>query len=292
MSKTLGQLVGEIRNKLNGFGATEDIQTELAAGITSSDLTITVDDSTSASPGVIEIDFELIRVRSASTDGDLTIPTYGRGYKGTTAAAHTAGAEVTISPLTPKSTIALTINEVINELYPELYVVTSTETTVPSNGDPITLTDAIGVISVFLEPTSAPGTWLRMDSWTYEPDADGSLYLGLGTYGQAVRVVYATKPATFDLTGSTSQDWETVTGFPERIADLLALGVAAKLAPMVALNRNRVAGAEARAESSNHPADYSGYIAKLTYSEFKAKVQAEKDALVREHPIRTHKVAR
>lgn len=296
MSVTLGELVGQVRHKLSGVGAIEDASAELALPINATDKTITLDDAQGFSRGVCEIDFEQLRIKMVDESAKtLTLPTYGRGYKGTLPIAHAQGTEVIFNPLWPKGTIAREINGVLHELYPDLYAVRVLTTTVPQNGLPVVLpATAVGVISVWL---GEDGSWLQNQWWDFQPDSnpDGrGLLLGYGRYGQGLRVVYAERPGAFALNSTAPQgaDFTTATGLDERVADLVALGVAARLAPFLPLARLVVAGAEARADGAAKPVDSLNSSAKLLYSEFRARVQAEKDALVREHPIRLHKVGR
>jgi hypothetical protein len=295
MATTLGQLLGKVRFRLQGLGVQKDTVAETAAAITDSATSIPLDDATGFARGsVAEIDFEMVRIKTA--DAATNTLTVRRGHEGTDAVAHEAGVEVLMNPTWPRGVVAQEINGVLTEIYPDLYAVDEYESTIPSDpGEPLTLpAGAVGVIAVYLEPRSTPGSWVLMDRWDYQPDGDLSLRLGLGYPGQAVRVVYAKRPGTFDLSAPAplALDFETVTGLPERVADLVALGVASRLAPFMHLARTTTPGAEARADAQAKPADAVSVAARLLYSEFRARVQAEQMALVKEHPIRPHKVAR
>jgi hypothetical protein len=84
--------------------------TPLTANMGPTDTTFTVDfafgQSVGITPGVVEIDSELLYVTNvdAATTGLVTLANgFGRGYNGTTAASHTAGAVVTSRPKFPRS---------------------------------------------------------------------------------------------------------------------------------------------------------------------------------------------
>ena len=299
MGVTLGQLLGQVRFALTGLGAVTDATATLAVAVDATATTVSLDDVSEFDRGVAEVDFELLRVAAVDPQNNLlTIPGYGRGYHGSIATAHTLGSEVTFNPMWPKWTVASAINEVVRGLYPDLYVVRSVTTTIPSDGGPLTVpTTAVGVISVWLESWTTPGTYVRENRWDYDPDSQDlgrTLRLGNGVVGQGVRVLYAERPGAFDLNAVAplTQDFATVTGFNERLVDLIALGVANRLTPFIDVGRMPMAGAEARADASAKSNDPYGYKAKIRVAEFQARVQAEKDALVREHPVRLHHIGR
>ena len=299
MAVTLGQLVGGIRFKLAGLGAVEDTSTELRIPLPVDAITMSVDDANGFSRGVAEVDFELVRIRAVDVGARLiTMPSYGRGYKGSTATSHVQGAEVTFNPMWPKSVVAEAINGVLFELYPDLYAVRTVTTTIPLDAGPVTLpTDAVGVIAVWLASNEVSGVWVPTDHWDFDPDshdAGRTLRLRYGGLGQGVRVVYAARPGTFNLAAANplTQAFTTVTGLNERVADVLALGVAYRLSPFIDVGRLPVAGAEVRSDPQSKPVGSGGDASKLLYSEFRARVQAEQAVLAKEHPIRVHRTGR
>jgi hypothetical protein len=299
MAVTLGQLLGGIRFKLAGLGAVEDASAELVSALDTAATIVALDDATGFSRGVAEVDFELLRVRQVDTNAStLALPSFGRGYKGSAAVAHTIGAEVTFNPVWPKSVVAEAINGVLFEMYPDLYAVRTTTTTVPLDCGPITVpTDAVGVIAVWLASEEVTDVWVPTHHWDFDPDSHDTgrtLRLRYGGLGQGVRILYAARPGTFDLTATDplTQDFTVVTGLNERVADVLALGVASRLAPFIDVGKLSSAGAEARADAQTKPVGSGGDVGKLLYPEFRARVQAEQAVLTREHPIRLHRTGR
>lgn len=293
---TLAQIVERIRHRLSGN--VTPTSAVLVSTISETDLTLQVDDAMGFSRGVIEVGFELMRVNAVdSTTKTLKVAPYGRGYKATVADSHTEGSEVTASPLWPNALLAEEVNGVLTELYPEIYAVRTVETTFPNDARlPVTMpVGAIGVISVWVGDTTTPGAWLQEDRWSFNPDASSTnLTLRVGghwTPGNPIRVVYAARPGLFDTStvAALSQSFETVTGLPERCADLLALGVASRLTPFLEVSRLPVAGAEARADAETRPSGSAATTARLLYSEFRARVEQEKAVLAKEHPIRVHR---
>lgn len=294
---TLGELIDRIRHYLSGFDSAKDGIAALSSSINTTDLTLALDGAEqSGGRGVAEIDLELLAIRSvdASTGSAVAWP-FGRGYRSTTAASHASGAEVRFNPSWPASTIARAINEVIYEVYPLVYSVVIEESEFPSDFGAIELTgDPVGVISVFVADDTITDGWIRDDRWDFNKnrsDSGKTLHVG-GRYepGRVVRVVYAQRPATFDLSGSLSQSFTTVTGLEARHEDLLLLGVAYRLAPFVDLARLPQMAAEARADVEQRGSLSGASHARLLYSMYQTRLEQESLVLAKENPIRLHKV--
>lgn len=292
---TLGQLIDNVRHSLEGFGRREGNLASLASTIDSDDLSITLlGADRSVGRQLIEIDMELISVKEMdATAGVATVWPFGRGYRSTTAAAHTEGAEVRIQPAWPASTVAKAINETIHEIYPKVYSVVIEESEFPTDEGAIDLTgDPVGVIAVFVEDLGATDRWIREDRWDFNKnrsDNGKTLHVG-GHYepGRVVRVVYAERPAAFNLAGALSQEFTTVTGLEARHEALITLGVAYRLAPYVDIARLPSLAAEARAEGERQQSGSSA--ARLLYTLFQSRLEQEAGVLAKENPIRLHKV--
>lgn len=282
---SLGQIVSQVRQRLSGVGLVTDRVTALTAGIDASALTLPVEDST-VGQGVIEVGMEQMRVKSATgADGALVLWTFGRGYNGTAAMPHPAGSEVVVAPRWAASTVAAEVNGVLTELYPSLYAVRSVDL-VSSDAHPLVLpADAVGVVAVFLQNLS--GDWVPTDEWRWEPGSGQSLWVRWAAPLGLVRVQYAARPGLFDLAGSSGQEFVTVTGLPDRVVDLLALGVAYRLASLVDLAGNAQLGAAARADMKEQSLGSS--VARLLFAQFQARVEQERRVLLQEFPVRPHR---
>lgn len=291
---SLGELIEYVRHQLSGLDADKDAVTATSAPIGTEEVTIPVEDTAGAAVGIAELNFEQMRVRRVNgPDATLTLWPFGRGYKFTKKAAHPAGTEVRFNPSWPASTVAREINGVLNEIYPAIYAVKSHETTLEW-GSPVDVpAEAVGIISVWVKPvTSNIDAWLREDRWDYNPDGNigaGLWVGGIRAPGDAVRVVYAARPKTFDLDGALTQDFATVTGMDPRISDLLALGVAKRLAPFIDVAKLPFITASA-ADGGESKAPGTGVsAARFVTSLFLSRLQDEQAVLTREHPIRVHR---
>lgn len=125
---TLDSLVTEVRAALRGYGLFREQVTFLSGAITDADVTATVDDGTAIAPGVVEIDGECIYVQSIAANV-LTITPDGRGWDGTTAAAHAAGSRVVLDPAYPTWRLTRAINDTIVGTAPDLFGVGTTSFT-------------------------------------------------------------------------------------------------------------------------------------------------------------------
>lgn len=294
---TLGEIIDTIAHALSGYDSSKDSVAALSSGIDADDLTLSLDAiDGNVGRGIAEIDLEIIRIKSVdATSGNATVWPFGRGYRSTTAAAHSSGAEVRLNPSWPRITVARAINECINEIYPSVYSVVVEESTIPADYGAIDLAgDPVGVISVWIEDDSVTDGWTREDRWYFDPNrADDGRVLTVGGHhvaGTAVRVVYAERPSTFDLAGSMSQAFTTTTGLDARHEGLLLLGVAYKMAAFVDIAKLPFLAAEARADGEAKQNVTGATAARLLYSMFNQRLQQEAAVLAKENPIRLHRV--
>lgn len=127
---TLNQLVDDVLLALNGYGAPAPRASFLSGAVTASGLTFTVTSAADFNQGIAEVGDELVYIESVNTaTNTLTISADGRGFYGTTAAAHAAGDRVTMNPTWPRIRVEAAINDAIEGTYPVLFGVASTSFT-------------------------------------------------------------------------------------------------------------------------------------------------------------------
>ena len=125
---TFRALQDEVLQTVQGYGLGLSRATFLASGIDSDDLTLSVTDASNVGEGLAEIDSELVYIESVNrSTNTVTLSVDGRGFFGTTAAAHSANARVTIAPTWPRNRIKQAINDVIVATYPTLWGVTQAQ---------------------------------------------------------------------------------------------------------------------------------------------------------------------
>lgn len=124
---TLGDVINECLQALQGYGLQQPRTAFLAADVTASGLTFTVDDASQFYQGVAEVEDEVVFIQSVDTTANtLTIAPDGRGWFGTTPAAHVTNTRVTMAPVWPRNRVANAINDTIIGTWPTLFGVATT----------------------------------------------------------------------------------------------------------------------------------------------------------------------
>lgn len=290
---TFSSLIDEVITSLQGYGTANDQVVTLTADMLGTDLTMTVDDSDSISRGLVEIDEEIIYVTDAD-NGTVTIPAFGRGFKGTTAAAHAAGSPVWIAPTWPRATVARELNNTIKSLYPSLFGVASVELTGASNTWQYALpSDCERVLAVEWR-YNYPDAWSTVKSWDVSFASNitdfptgRSLFIGepLPTNAK-IHVTYATLPKALSL----PENVFTLTGLAPSVRDVVVLGTAARLIPWQDTARLPVETVPSDALDNNKPVGNATQVAGSIRQQYQLRLAEERRALLDRYPTRSHKV--
>jgi hypothetical protein len=290
-------MTDEVSRKLAGFTLRQDRQTHLVSGINSTVTSIVVSSASNLSTGVIQIDDELIYIDAYDrATGILSVPPYGRGYNGTSAASHQAGARVIISPTFPSVDIKGAINETIEAVFPDLYSTAShtfsyspAKTTYPLPNEVET------VLGVAYESTGPSKEWVPIRSWRVDPMANTdafdsrnsiSLYSAVEP-GRTVQIFYTAAPAIMD---SNDDDFEIVTGLPASCKDVIVLGAAARLASFIDPGRLTFGSAEADQQSQIAGRAYGAgtNASKYLLALYDKRLAEESRKLTDRNPTRIH----
>lgn len=218
----------------------------LTTTIGAGDTSLTIDDP----PGVIQagadlcIDLEVMRVRTVVGQA----VTVHRGFGGSTAASHAAGALVYGNPVVSTFDIFREIcNDLADLTAPEngLFQVTGYEFTYNPNvqGYEITTANVLDVLGVRYKDTGPWKSWPAIESWKFDENASTadfasgkSLTLYEGGYpGQTVHVTLA---VDFTAPTALSTDMQSTVGLPATANDLPALGAALRLSAGREITRN------------------------------------------------------
>ena len=297
MTTTYANLVDEITLNLSGYTLRQDRTTHLTSALTSSDLSLSLGSVSNIGKGVVEIDDELIwldtydRISSAATAAP-----YGRGYFGTTAAAHTVNTKVTIAPTFPRATIKKAINDTIDAVFPNLFAVgvyTFTYNTVKTTYSLPAETQT--VLYVSYKPTGPTEEWLPVRNYRADVFANTTAFTtaqSISIYdriesGRTIQVYYAKKPST--LTASASTDaFETVTGLPSSCKDVIVYGAAYRLASFLDPGRFNYSSAEADNADTKIQYGAGASTARFLLALYQQRLNEETKKLRDVYPTRIH----
>lgn len=294
---TFGQMTDEVSRKLAGFTLRQDRQTHLTAAVSATATSITVASALNISTGIVQIDDELIYVDSYDRNsGVLSVPPYGRGYNGTSAATHQNGSRVIISPTFPAVDIKEAINDTIQSVFPDLYSTSSHTFSYSPAKTTYPLPDEVEtVLGVAYETTGPSKEWLPIRGWRVDPMANTgafnsrnsiSLYSGVEP-GRTVQIFYTAAPTVMD---TDEDDFEIVTGLPASCKDVIILGASARLASFVDPGRLTFGSAESDQQSQIAGRSYGAgtNTAKYLLALYDKRLAEESRKLTDRNPTRIH----
>lgn len=293
---TFGDLVEEVKANLRGYTRDQEMSTYLTAGIDADDLTLAVADATVLSRGRAEIDDELISLESVTrATNAVTIPPYGRGSDGTTAAPHSLNAKVTFQPLFPRHRVKQAINDTIRQVDGILYSVAST--TLLSNAAVVTYelpADVDGIVSVEWDSGTATLVWTPIRRYRLNKMADTTAWPTGVTLdvlenippGLDIRVTYRKSLTTLSATG----DNFTATGLLERAKDVVVYGAMMRLASTIDVSNLTTLAVE-RAAFEGYGKQQIGdgtNLTKFYFTLFQQRLLEEQAHLNETYPIRAY----
>jgi hypothetical protein len=297
MTTTYANLVDEITLNLSGYTLRQDRTTHLTADVTSSGLSLSLGSVTNIGKGVVEIDDELIWLDTYDRISSVgNIAPYGRGYHGTTAAAHTANTKVTIAPTFPRATIKKAINDTIDAVFPNLFAVgvhTFTYNTVKTTYSLPAEVETILYVSY--KPTGPTEEWMPLRNYRADMFANATAFPTAQTIsiydrieaGRTVQVYYSKKPST--LTDSASSAvFETVTGLPSSCKDVIVYGAAYRLSSFIDPGRLNYSSAEADNADTKIQYGSGASTARFLLALYQQRLNEETKKLRDVYPTRIH----
>jgi len=288
-------VINETQLALTGYTNRQDQATYLTSALSSTATTFVVADGTVLTRGLVEIDDELIWVDSFDrTTNTATVPSYGRGFRDTTAVTHSAGTRVTITPSFPRSVIRRNINLAIDGVYPDLfgtfYTTFSFQAAVTTYVLPQEAVDILGCSWQTIGPSKEwlPVRHYRVDRMA-NPTTWGSgktLSIREGIVpGRTVMVTYTKKPTTLVY---DTDDFAGITGLSDSAREVIILGAAYRTAMYLDLGRVPAATAEADAQQGNDPVGSAANIGRVLQQMYQQRLLVEVRRLQEQYPPRTH----
>ncbi len=235
---TLNQLTEQTIAEVNSYVKNQESVTIITTGVSSSDLTMLVDDVTSLSKGIVEIDDELIYVKKAvAASGTIQVlgtngNPVGRGWRGTTATSHPTGSVVRNNPIFPRTQVKRAILETIKAMnFPCI-----TNYTFTFNGSDYSyiMPDAMeDITGISWDVPDSTGVWsiiknYRVDKNYYDTTTNtikqALILKETPMPGRTVNVQYTKFPTVI-----TDNQELTVSGLPASCEDVVRLGAMYRL---------------------------------------------------------------
>lgn len=278
---TLGDLTNEVLIRLHGMGLTQPRAAFLTAPLGASDSVAYVGDASYFAQGVAEIGGEIVFIESVDRVArTLTFSPDGRGYYGTTAAAHSTGTRIEMGPLWPRHVVRQQINEAIIGTYPDLYgVATTTFTYNPSVNTYALPAAAERVIRVTTEVPGASNEKVRINRWYSE---GGNITLEeAGWPGQTITVTYATRPVEL----ADDDDDFTDSGLSETAKIAISYATCSHLLSYVDASRLNIASAQAdEYDPSRSAIGQAQRLSVQLYQRYELELRKEKNRLREQYP--------
>jgi hypothetical protein len=284
---TRSELITRITSDLHSYSGVHESVTHLVDGTDDGELLLTVGSIDGAKRGLAEIEDELVYVESVSGAG-LALPPFGRGYRGTTAAAHSAGVQITFDPAFPRFEIGKAIDQVVAGLFPALYQVK--ETTIASQtvdrSYPLP-SDVENILRVETKWDQDPADyWHPINNWELEKSVISQLNLYEGALpGWDIRVAYTARfnELTADLPDS---------GIPESYEDLITYGVTSRMIRFLEPARLQLGSVENVSRAQLIQAGDAGRTATQLFALYQQRVAEERRRLLEQYPPRPNFLAR
>jgi hypothetical protein len=292
---TYNDIVEEVLINLEGFTLRQDRTTYLTAGIDDNDLSIALASGDNIGKGILEIDEELIHIDSVDrSDRSAVISPFGRGYRGSTAASHSADAKVTFAPSFPRLSVKRAINDTIRAVYPSVYGVASTTFSFNPSVTTYSLpAEAQTVLAVSYDTIGPSNEWLPIRRWRHDPTSNIGEYAtgnAISIYeaivpGRTVNVVYAKTPTPLS---NANDVFTTVTGLEERSRDLIVYGAAYRMASFLDPGRLNFTSPEADQNDQTRPFGSGTNTARYLLALYQQRLQEETNRLHGKYPVRVH----
>jgi len=306
MTATLSDMINEVYMNLSGYTLIQDRATYLTSNVAATASTIatpivlSLASSDNLGKGVVEINEELFWVDNYDRLGNTaTISPYGRGYLGTTVAAHTAGDKVTISPVFPRFAIKRAINDTISAIGSSIFAAATTTITystavsayrLPATGNSL---DIRNILSVAYQSIGPSKEWIPIKNWRFDGNANStafdsgqtiSIYDGI-TSGRTIQIVYSTDPIPFSTNADVFTD---KTKLPLSCKDLVVLGATYRLLSNLDPARASMVSPQADETDAKRPYGSSQSITRQVYTLFTQRLNEEIRNQQDRYPIRIH----
>jgi hypothetical protein len=266
----------------------------VTTGFDSDDLTFIADEPKQVSRGIIQVDDELMWVKQVDqVAGTVTISPFGRGYMSTTATSHAAGARVMDNPLFPRSQVKIAINQVLENLYPDLYVLATTIFPFIAARTTYEMPAASRNVSMVTWDTIGPTRyWFPIQRWDFNPRAETTRFPSGKSIdiwspvvpGRNVKVDYISRPGLLDL----PTDEFTSTGLETYVETVVVYGACYRMVGYLDASRLQARAVETSQRSAYVETGAATDTAKYLYALYQQSLEAARMRFLKENPTVLH----
>lgn len=272
-SLTITTLTDDVIDALHGYTRDMSQVTELSNSMTNLDVTFKVSEAQQVNRGLAEIDDELVFVKSIDSNGNGTIFSWGRGQQGSSAAAHSSGAKVTMAPLYPRQRVRDSLFATLREMHPDIAPIVDEfiDVNIVRTNYPMP-SDCYHILQVQWNPPGPSGMWKNVKRWRQNKTGAGVELELLGPAWPGpdrARVMYMKNLPT---TLTANQDLAAY-GYPQDIHGCLVLGATARLLSNTEASRLQVQSVQSNARAETTPAGSISNLAKFVYSLYQTRLQ-------------------
>ena len=229
--------------------------------------------------------------RQANT---ITIAPFGRGYNATIAATHAVNTKLVITPTYPRIAVKRAINDTINSAYPKVFAVgTTTASFLASRTTYAVPAEAIQILSMAWQSVGPTKEWLPIRQWRWDPIAyTGAFATGrtVSIYdnvlpGRTINIVYSHMPTAMT---AVDDDFESVTGLPSTMRDVIIYGAAWRLSSYVDPARISISSPAADELDVKRPYGTGTNVTKNLQALYLQRLEEESLKQKLQYPTRVH----
>jgi hypothetical protein len=299
----MNDMIDEVLINLAGYTYQQDRATYISVDVPATASTIAspiilqLASTENIGKGTIEINEELIWLDSFDrVSNTATVPPWGRGYLGTSTAAHTAGTKVTITPTFPRYVVKKAINDTISAFGTTIFAVKTTSFTFNAAQTTYAFNNLNihNIMSLMWQDVGPSQEWFPIRHWTWDSLASSAAFgaeaqtVTIGDYvqpGRTIKVVYATDPVPFT---TNAQEYSTQTGLPNSTRDVVILGASYRLLTYLDPARAAQVSPQADETDSKRPFGASQSATKQLYALYQQRLNEETQRQQAQYPIRVH----
>jgi hypothetical protein len=295
MATTLTNLIDDTQLNLAGFTYRQDRATYLTEGITETSLTLKVASTENIGKGIIEIDDEMMWVDSYDRQSNtVTIAPYGRGYNGTSAVEHDVNTKITIAPTYPRQAVKRALNDTISSVYPKVYATGSSVVSFLASRTTYAVpTEAIQILSMAWESVGPTKEWLPIRQWRWDPIAYAPTFPTGKTVsiydnvlpGRNINIVYSHMPVQLE---NGTDNFETVSGLPTSMRDVIIYGASWRLASFFDPARNSITSPQSDEIDSKRPYGTGANVTRQLQTLYLQRLEDESLKQKLQYPTRVH----